>query len=490
MSSSYPNIPDPGQYWPEAEAMLDGHFRGKRRRRFLIWFFLLIGLVSSWIFVQERASDTRDALKSVSTVQNIESALPSEQNSAVSDDGSTDYKAQLQSDQASQNTITSASASNDPQQIAQRPVKLSPNRNTKPSLISVQTSVQQNRQRKEPIDRNQNANPREENKASKHSVTEESNQYEYTENNQVDPIDECEDVTVSSEPLGIGVVFSLDSVVLTSEKTLADSAMVLTIPAKRRSSGLLLRAGLMHTQADFYGEVDPGYIDRRRLEETPCLSPSLSVQWFNTRGNWDIRVGAGISQWGEESAYSPYTRQTYTNTSSVWQPYNYTLVDTDSAYVYGMLYYQTSNIVVNDSVLVTTTDTLYGLLPDTSLAGSLPCVKHTLIQIPIEIAWTRQIGKFGIGISAGISIGWLIRSTGSYLRADQTGLVDWNGKGRSGIFMQAGTALEFSYRIRDRISILLLPAGNTALTSVNEPLGLKKRYSAWGLQAGLRFVLD
>ncbi|MCE2846147.1 MAG: hypothetical protein LW707_03825 [Sphingobacteriales bacterium] len=437
MSSSYPNIPDPGQYWPEAEAMLDGHFRGKRRRRFLIWFFLLIGLVSSWIFVQERASDTRDALKSVSTVQNIESALPSEQNGAVSDDGSTDYKAQLQSDQESQNTITSASASNDPQQIAQRPVKLSPNRNTKPSLISVQTSVQQNRQRKEPIDRNQNANPREENKASKNSVTEELNQYEYTENNQVDPIDECEDVT-----------------------------------------------------ANFYGEVDPGYIDRRRLEETPCLSPSLSVQWFNTRGNWDIRVGAGISQWGEESAYSPYTRQTYTNTSSVWQPYNYTLVDTDSAYVYGMLYYQTSNIVVNDSVLVTTTDTLYGLLPDTSLAGSLPCVKHTLIQIPIEIAWTRQIGKFGIGISAGISIGWLIRSTGSYLRADQAGLVDWNGKGRSGIFMQAGTALEFSYRIRDRISILLLPAGNTALTSVNEPLGLKKRYSAWGLQAGLRFVLD
>lgn len=490
MSTPHNNIPDPGQYWPEAEALLDGHFRRKRRRRFLIWFFLLIGLASSYIFVQERTDDTTGPMQNVTTVQTTEIARSGKRNDGGLEAVSMDKSAITHSDEATPNTLESASGSNAPALIADRAVNPTAKGNIQPLTRAVDQPVKQSRPRTETKERNRITEPRVENLTTDHTITTDDNPYGYSDDHVAVQSDDCEDVAASPEPTTTSAVFSVEAGVPVTEKSLSDSTLVMTIPAKQRNSGLLIRTGLMQTRADLHGEVDPGYIDRRRLEETPCLSPTLSVHWFNTRGNWDIRVGAGISHWGEESSYSPYTRQKYTNTTSVWQPYNYTLVDTDSAYVYGMLYYQTSNVVVNDSLLVTSTDTLYGLLPDTTLAGSLPCVKHTLIQIPIELAWTHRIGKFGIGVSAGLSIGWMIRSSGSYLRADQTGLADWNNSGKSGMFMQAGAALEFSYRISERISVLLMPAGNTALSSVKEPLGLKKRYSTWGLQAGLRFVLE
>ncbi|MFM9008295.1 MAG: hypothetical protein ACKORE_06930 [Bacteroidota bacterium] len=490
MSTSPPNFPDPGQYWPEAEAMLDGHFRRKRRRRFLIWFFLLIGLISSWMVIQERAANTSEALQSITTVERAQKRSPSDAEAIALETGSTDKTTQAQPDQTSPNSSAPTLTTNKTEQGIDRTTNTAPKPTTRrrPSFSS--TSIQQHTARTEASEPMRNAEPVQERVVIQQSETAEDAYYGDSENNPATMRDECEDATTRVEPMDTAAVFSLEAVGIVQTAASPDSTLVLTIPAKQRSSGLLVRAGMLQTRADFHGEFDPGYIDRRRLEETPCIPPNLSVQWFNTRGNWEVRVGAGISQWGEQSSYSPYTRQQYTKTSSVYQPYNYTLVDTDSAYVYGILFYQTANVIVNDSVLVTSTDTLYGLLPDTTLAGSLPCVKHTLIQIPIELAWTRHIGKFGIGLSAGLTIGWIVRSSGSYLRADQTGLADWNNKGSSGIFMQAGAAIELSYRIRERMSLLLLPVGNTALSSVSEPLGLKKRYSAWGLQAGVRFVLD
>jgi hypothetical protein len=259
--------------------------------------------------------------------------------------------------------------------------------------------------------------------------------------------------------------------------------------AEKKKPGIIFRAGMMRTSAWYDGKTDPSYLDRRRVEESPSLLPELSALMAIPVGSLEFRAGLGLSRWGECGEYSPYTAGPVIRSTDTWQPYSYAIVDTDSAYVYGMLFYQTTTQNINDSLLVTVTDTVFGLRPDSLLDTRPPCVRHTLITLPIECAWSFRKGNWNVGISAGLTAAWMIRSSGEYLQSDQTKLATWT-KNTSAFQLGANASLEVGYWLSRRLCVLLMPSGRMAITAVEEPSGARKTYRNIGVLAGIRFQID
>jgi hypothetical protein len=154
-----------------------------------------------------------------------------------------------------------------------------------------------------------------------------------------------------------------------------------------------------------------------------------------------------------------------------------------------MLFYQTTTQNINDSLLVTVTDTVFGLRPDSLLDTRPPCVRHTLITLPIECAWSFRKGNWNVGISAGLTAAWMIRSSGEYLQSDQTKLATWT-KNTSAFQLGANASLEVGYWLSRRLCVLLMPSGRMAITAVEEPSGARKTYRNIGVLAGIRFQID
>jgi hypothetical protein len=166
-------------------------------------------------------------------------------------------------------------------------------------------------------------------------------------------------------PTTIEFLSSLPALSFTSDFTHPEISGMVDVKKKPKSKstlGIMGYAGVNYVDKVVYSPGNTVYMQRLEEEEAATILPYGGVQLSKGAGKFDIRMGIDFSVVGEKVNYSPYKNGTYYNSYLDYDTYTYTVTDTDSAYIFGMLFLNTTTVVYNDSILVTKTDTLDGRL--------------------------------------------------------------------------------------------------------------------------------
>lgn len=480
---------DPEQYWPDAEKLLDAHFRRKKRRRALLLLLLLMMVGQAIYFTDVLDKDA--------------SQLFTEKQDKASNEQSLDViPGKLQAEagpQAGANSHvltgkTDLHSSTVKVLSGNTPVK-EPSRNEKTTVkndVGVRNKLLAAKKQKAG-----KAHTVKSTVPMKSAETPEQTLAPSTEDDYPSEAAEsqCEDAgaevafaeMVSPDPAKAQMTLNVkqDSVALIKPNDDVDIKVRMSNDSARW--GVLAYFGASSTAPIKYGNVSNAYEQRRKNEESPAILPCAGLQVSLQSGKWDLRAGFGYGVLGENVNYSPYSKGEYYLSRQEWQPFSYTQTDTDSAYIYGMLFYQTNLQTVTDSQLVNITDTINGLHYDPSLAAMNSNTRHYILQFPFDATWQIQSGRWGFGISAGLSLGIVLSSRGTYLLKDESATNTWK-KDRSGqLFWQIGGGIECSYQISDRFCLMLAPQTRFALNPIREKDGANKFYNTVGINSGLRY---
>lgn len=457
---------NPEDFWPEASEMLDSHFQAKKRRRILIFFsFFLAMLLGTFYFLNR--------------------SHPAPRATAAATAGTTSLP---------QNAV----AGNGEKSLPENEPKAAANAN---KLVDKTTPV---------------------NKASSRGSVQ-TPPPAVTTNRAVAPVSAMTSSSVSSSSLPVPLSSATSAIPPVIMAMPEETAIQAALEATEESMAYMtLLSGLAALPDSVKGNgVAPGnaawlkksstwellvyagggivgktlgetpnalYLDRRTKEENPAYMPYAGLQLAKSIKNWDLRAGLEFSVVGEQVNYSPYARGQYFNTYQDWEPYSYTVSDTDSTYIFGVLFLNTRLETVNDSIYVTKTDTLNGLHYDPTIQTANGINRWYVVEMPLEVAYSVGLGRWGVGLSAGLAPGVVVQSSGRYLREDESGLTRIE-KEQSGQFtLNARAGLEFSYLLNSHLRVMVRPSGRYFITKVNDGTS-GQRYHQVGINAGLLFTI-
>lgn len=476
MSEYMNNLPDPEEFWPDAEKMLNGHFQAKRRRRAVLWltvFFLTVSTVFLLMREDEQVSADRSSAAETLTVSSDYPPVDKKTSAAISENTSAQKTAVMEPStppDASTNLIATA--------------------------VAGQTS---SAQQSSPAKSQQQRTGEYEKNISDHPIA--SSQPDRTNairnaipaaviKDQESPSSGSALLPETFEQTLTPIRFlSAQAISLQQEQSpsICGKQEVKPLPKLKSNIDLIAYAGMNYVDKLINSPGNTIYMQRREAEESATFLPYLGAQIGKSVSKFEIRAGAEFSVLGERVNYSPYKNGEYYNSYLDWDPYSYTVTDTDSAWILGMLFLQTNSYQVNDSLQVTVTDTLNGRHYDASILEANGTNRWYLIQFPMEMSYTIMRGRLGIGISGGIAPGLVIGSSGKYLMKDESGVREISRENRGNFMLSAGGGIEFSYQLDEKCSIMLRPTARYFITPVEEENGASKNYRTIGLQTGIRY---
>jgi|GEM_PF-2050835 len=496
---------DPEQYWPEAKEMLDKHFAAKSaRKRRGLWLFVLAGLISLFVWQSEKGNLTQNPTPNVEQEivnTEIEKSSIGKENKNLSVLPSEKKMKQTQ-DNINANEQEVATANNTSSEIANRQ-KETENKSNKisnsnaSSNLSIEITtmnpkvVQQKKSRK--IKSTFPFVP----DAPLTLATPTPSSEEIQSNNTEKNIKE----NTSGNSLGFESIYSdenmhLDLLPMLTFKSDPYQEMIIknddrpTLYNKKKQKWDVVAYGGVNTVTkDLSGNSSSSYIQRREKEEVPALLPFGGLQLSKSIRNWDFRAGFEFSVIGEQVKYSPYTNGEYLATSQSWQAYNYTVTDTDSTYIWGMLFLNTTDYTVNDSNLTTNTDTLNGVHYNSNLRNANGINRWYVLEMPIEVLYQQRIKRWGIGLSAGFAPGLVVKSSGYYLKEDESNYASIKKFNQQQFTLNVRAGLELSYLINSNCRILLRPSTNYFLTKMQAGENDKQRYRRHGISLGLMYMI-
>lgn len=476
MTDDINKIPNPEEFWPDAEKLLDGHFKAKRRRAAWMVAALLLLLTTSIVVMWPRNEENQTAVESAAVDPAVavssdkpEGVKPSSVSPAPSAVSET-----VVTDNENKHELTTINPTSPGRNVAEKPVgaekpnAVLPASATTPG-IHVQPIVSATIQSSAP------------------SIQQSDEVNASTSINEV--------VTTTSEvslPTTIEFLSSLPALSFTSNFTHPEISGMVDVKKKPKSKstlGIMGYAGVNYVDKVVYSPGNTVYMQRLEEEESATILPYGGIQVSKGAGKFDIRMGIDFSVVGEKVNYSPYKNGTYYNSYLDYDPYTYTVTDTDSAYIFGMLFLNTTTVVYNDSILVTKTDTLDGRHYDATILSANGINRWYLVSLPIEIAYQLKPGRFGVGVNAGIAPGMIVRSEGKYLLKDESGISEISRESRGDFMLYLSGGLEFSYLLGDRCRLMLRPQARYFLTPVEEDNGASKNYRTFGVSAGLMYMI-
>lgn len=476
MSEYMNNLPDPEEFWPDAEKMLNGHFQAKRRRRAVLWlavFFLTVSTVFVLTREDEQVSADRSSAAETLTVSSDYPPVDEKTSAAISENTSAQKT-------AVQEPTTPPDASTN--QVA--------------TAVAGQTSAAQQsspaksqHQRKGVYEKNNSDHPIASSQPDRTNAIRTAIPAAVIKN-QESPSSGSALLAETPEQTLTPIHFlSAQAISLQQEQSLSISGKqeVKPLPKLKSKMDLIAYAGMNYVDKLINSPGNTIYMQRREAEESATFLPYLGAQIAKSVSKFEIRAGAEFSVLGERVNYSPYKNGEYYNSYLDWDPYSYTVTDTDSAWIFGMLFLQTNSYQVNDSLQVTVTDTLNGRHYDASILEANGTNRWYLLQFPMEMSYTIMRGRFGIGISGGIAPGLVIGSSGKYLMKDESGVREISRENRGNFMLSVGGGIEFSYQLGDKCSIMLRPTARYFITPVEEENGASKNYRTIGLQTGIRY---
>ena len=258
---------------------------------------------------------------------------------------------------------------------------------------------------------------------------------------------------------------------------------------KKAKWDVLVYGGINGVQKELSGKSNSSYLLRREKEELPTILPFGGLQLSKSVRNWDFRGGFEFSVIGEQVKYSPYANGEYYNQQEVWQPNNYIVTDTDSAYIWGMLFLNTTNHVVLDSVKVTVTDTLNGTHYNSSIRNANGINRWYVVELPLEVLYQVRLKRWGLGVAAGIAPGVVVQSSGYYLKEDESGYTSIKKYNKQQFTLNARAGIEISYLLNTRCRLLLRPSSQYSITKMEAGAKEKQRYQRHGISVGLLYMI-
>lgn len=476
MTDDMNKIPNPEEFWPDAEKLLDGHFKAKRKRAAWMVAALLLLITTSVVVMWPRNEENQTAVESaavdpaVAVASDVpEGVEPSAVSTAPSAVSETTVSMNENSNELNKTNTTSPGRN-----VAEKPVGAE-----KPNAV-LPVSATTPGIHAQPIV-----------SATIHPSAPSVKQSD--EVNVSASINEA--VTTTPEvslPTTIEYLSSLPALSFTSNFTHPEISGMVDVKKKPKSKstiGIMGYAGVNYVDKVVYSPGNTVYMQRLEEEESATILPYGGIQVSKGAGKFDIRMGIDFSVVGEKVNYSPYKNGTYYNSYLDYDPYTYTVTDTDSAYIFGMLFLNTTTVVYNDSILVTKTDTLDGRHYDATILSANGINRWYLVSLPIEIAYQLKPGRFGVGVNAGIAPGMIVRSEGKYLLKDESGISEISRETRGDFMLHLSGGLEFSYLLGDRCRLMLRPQARYFLTPVEEDNGASKNYRTFGVSAGLMYMI-
>lgn len=444
---------NPEDYWPEAGKMLDGHFAQKRRKRYMLLFSLLTVTTLGIVFFVNHSSAPLDKNPSPTPVAQAEEHTTANNTAVFSGN---DNNLPSSGNDTENNTVTKTNV----QHALRHPHDQTGVRVFAKSERAVMST---------PADEVRSA------AAQVTALSEET----ILSNTAVSEISKLQ--WMHLQPTGFIPPDSISELFHTEirQRNLK----------QRTRWDILFYAGAGIISKELNAAPKTVYLDRRSEEEQPAFLPYGGLQMSKSVRNWDFRGGLEFSVMGEQVRYSPYSNGEYYNSYKDWEPYSYTVSDTDSTYIYGILFLNTRLETVNDSVYVTKTDTLNGTHYDPSVNAMNGTNRWYIVEVPLEVVYQVKRGRWGAGISAGIAPGVVVQSSGRYLNNDESGVTEYKNENTGSFTLNARAGLEFSYLMNANCRILLRPSGKYFLTQLEAGGGVKQRYSALGVNAGLLFTL-
>jgi len=491
---------NPDDYWPEMEQMLDKHFVAQKRRR-VLWIALLLLIGSSTLFMFLNKSGEKNTSLETITIPQTESTVNTKSTTTtqrkIEDHVSTATESNISSNVSSKSVTTTASSKNTSTEEISTDNKIDDKINDnhtnnitiKHSLaISKKESIKSTvKSKKEKEVRNSSLIVK--NNANNESKSIIENKFLATKNITLD-INKLEVITpASAQTIPFFPAISANySFTTRPSDTIA--GVKTFIPAKKKKRfEMQVYAGANYIHDELKGNSTINYTERRNREESPVVLPHMGASVSAGQGHWDFRAGIELSMLGQKIKYSPFSDGDVYTTSGDWQQYQYTVSDSDSTYILGIIFISTHQVVINDSTFITVIDTVRGPRYDASIAAANGVNKSYYIEVPLEVAYTTFHNKWGFGISAGISPAYLISTKGYYLTSDQSKVEQLNRETSTQLFLSGRINLELSYLISDRLRLMIRPTARKNLTEIRDGSSTINKFSSVGMNVGVSWKI-
>jgi len=487
---------NPDDYWPEMEQMLDKHFVAQKRRR-VLWIALLLLIGSSTLFMFLNKSGEKNTSLETITIPQTESTVNTKSTtttqSKIEDNVSTATESNISSNVSTKTVTTTASPKNTSTEEISTDNKIDVNHTNKitikhPLAISKKESVNSIKKSKEEKEvRNSSLIVKNNENSETNSIAE--NKITTTKNITSD-INKLEVITPASAKTIPFLPAISANYSFTTRPSDTIAGVNTFIPAKKKKRfEMQVYAGANYIHDELKGNSTINYTERRNREESPVILPHLGASVSAGQGHWDFRAGIELSMLGQKIKYSPFSDGDVYTTNGDWQQYQYTVSDSDSTYILGIIFISTHQDVINDSTFITVTDTVRGPRYDASIAAANGVNKSYYIEVPLEVAYTAFHNKWGFGISAGISPAYLISTKGYYLTSDQSKIEQLNRETSTQLFLSGRINLELSYLISDRLRLMIRPTARKNLTEIRDGSSTINKFSSVGMNVGVSWKI-
>ncbi|MBP6333926.1 MAG: hypothetical protein KA444_00535 [Bacteroidia bacterium] len=490
--------PDQVESWAQAEKLLDNHFQQKRRKkRVLIFFFAATGLVmSTFLFSKLMQNSPGGVIEHNISIQNA--TINEDQLNQVS--GSTE--------KVTTNKVASSPVKESQSNITNSQSQPTSSESQYSNQIKSSTQNQLVSKKKENDANQRNTNLSETSKSNFSNIeTEEkagAQGISTTINTNVNenftstepPLDEAiKTIELQTKIVLLEPLANNELSIKSSEQLLHIKGDSVSIAKPRSGAQLSKQIAIYSSLSSISKSLDAAemseYLQRRRTEENSILAPSIGAAFQMSLNNISASLGVEYSYWGEETKYEAYSNQTQYTTTSSWQTYHRTVIDTDTAYISGLEWLLQTQVHRLDSSYSSYTDTAIVSVYDPTVAERNGVNKFSYVEIPLIVSYHIPFNRFGIGMSIGLSPAWLTSQKGYYLKEDLSGVESISEtKPLKTFFLNGRLSLDLSYRLNPRLNLILSPQIKTNLASIsNSKNAVEQRYTATGINLGVFYSI-
>ena len=228
---------------------------------------------------------------------------------------------------------------------------------------------------------------------------------------------------------------------------------------------------------------------KRNTGETNTIAPQLNIEFSRVTDRTALSIGLSYEQYGENVNYDPSEKKRILIDNGHWDTYTTTFVDTDTNYVYGYVYFSQQLMQRLDSNYIHQNDSVDQTLTNANIANSRGTNQISYIEVPLTAGYYFGKKKFRYGITAGVSAGMLVYSSGYYINDAGNDVISFRQENLFRKFIVNGlVGIDLQYYLSPSIHLLVRPQYRTNLNSILDgKVNANQKYSGYGLSTGISF---
>ena len=236
-------------------------------------------------------------------------------------------------------------------------------------------------------------------------------------------------------------------------------------------------------------ELLASYQSRRKEEEQSnfVLNYGAGLKlWYR---KFALNVGVDYSNYSENVNYENWKNGYSYNQKDNWNVFYTPSTSVDTLYYQGIQYPNANTVLVKDSTKTSLKDSIYGRINNEGINQYNGKTMLSYAEFPIIAEYNFVFNKFSIGLNGGISPGIATFRSGYYISKNQESFedVNTNTEFRKWIW-NARAGINVHYKISHGLEIYIQPQYRTNLSSVfNSSSGIKQKYTSIGTSMGLLF---